>query len=83
MRAGRGHLSDKLGNSDQKGFSSQSRRSSPSRTKVAFVPTSAEFLIAYLGHGNRILDLMSSTDQKVNDKVEAGIDHLSRYAVAY
>jgi hypothetical protein len=46
-------------------------------------PTSAEFLIAYLGQGNRILELLNSTDQKVDDKVEAGIDHFSRYAVAY
>ena len=46
-------------------------------------PTSAEFLIAYLGQGNRILELLNSTDQKADDKVEAGIDHFSRYAVAY
>jgi hypothetical protein len=46
-------------------------------------PTSAEFLIAYLGQGNRILELLNSTDQKVDDKVEAGIDHFSRYAIAY
>jgi hypothetical protein len=46
-------------------------------------PMSAEFLIAYLGQGNRILELLNSTDQKVDDKVEAGIDHFSRYAIAY
>ena len=46
-------------------------------------PTSAEFLIAYLGQGNRILELLNSTDQKIDDKVEAGIDHFSRYAIAY
>ena len=46
-------------------------------------PTSAEFLIAYLGQGNRILELLNSTDQKVDDKIEADIGHFSRYAIAY
>jgi hypothetical protein len=41
-------------------------------------PTSAEFLIAYLDQGNRILELLNSTDQKkVDDKVEAGIDKIA------
>jgi hypothetical protein len=46
-------------------------------------PTSADFLIAYLGQGNRILELLNSTDQKLDDEVEADVDHFSRYAIAW
>ena len=46
-------------------------------------PTDADFLVAYLGQGNQILELPPSTDQKVDDKVEADIGHFSRYAIVY
>ncbi len=46
-------------------------------------PTSADLLVAYLGQGNRILELPPSLDMKVDDKVEADIGHFSRYAIAY
>jgi hypothetical protein len=47
-------------------------------------PTSTDFLIAYLGdHGNQILELPPSIDDKVDDEVEADIDHFSRYAIAW
>jgi hypothetical protein len=46
-------------------------------------PTIAQFLIAYLGQGNRILELLPSTDQKLDDEVDADIEHFSRYAIAW
>jgi hypothetical protein len=46
-------------------------------------PTVAEFLIAYLGQGNRILELLPSTDLKLDDEVDADIEHFSRYAIAW
>lgn len=46
-------------------------------------PTAADFLVAYLGWGNRITELPPSTDNKADADVEADIDHFSRYAVAW
>ena len=46
-------------------------------------PTSSDFLVAYLGQGNQILELPPSTDHKATDDVEADIDHFSRYAIAW
>ena len=46
-------------------------------------PTIADLFVAYLGQGNRILELPPSRDQKVDDDVEADIGHFSRYAIAY
>ena len=45
-------------------------------------PTSTEFLIAYI-QGNQVLELPPSVDDKADDKVDADIDHFSRYAVAW
>ena len=59
----------------------------PSQLKLSYKqcvrPTSSEFLIAYLGQGGRVLELPPSVDQKDDDRVEADIDHFSRYAVAW
>jgi hypothetical protein len=46
-------------------------------------PTSAEFLVAYLGQGNQVLELPPAVDRKSDDEVDADIDHFSRYAVAW
>jgi hypothetical protein len=46
-------------------------------------PTSADLLVAYLGQGNRVLELPPSVDLKSDDEVDANIDHFSRYALAY
>ena len=46
-------------------------------------PTSADLFVAYLGHGNQVLELPPSRDQKIDDDVEADIGHFSRYALAY
>jgi hypothetical protein len=46
-------------------------------------PTEADFLVAYLGQGNQILELPPSIDDKADDEVEADIGHFSRYAVAW
>jgi hypothetical protein len=46
-------------------------------------PTSADLFVAYLGQGNRVLELPPSLDQKSDDDVEADIGHFSRYAIAY
>jgi hypothetical protein len=46
-------------------------------------PTSADLLLAYLGQGNRILELPPSIDMRSDDEVEADIGHFSRYAIAY
>ena len=46
-------------------------------------PTIAQFLIAYLGRGNQILELLPSTDKKLDDEVDAEVDHFSRYAIAW
>lgn len=46
-------------------------------------PTSADLFVAYLGQGNKVLELPPSRDQKLDDDVEADIGHFSRYAIAY
>ena len=46
-------------------------------------PTSADLLVAYLGQGNRVLELPPSLDLRADDEVEADIDHFSRYVIAY
>ena len=46
-------------------------------------PTDADFFVAYLGQGNQILELPPSTDQKLDDKVDADIGHFSRYAIVW
>lgn len=46
-------------------------------------PTISDLLIAYLGQGNRLLELRPSVDDKSDKDVTAGIDHFSRYAVAW
>jgi hypothetical protein len=46
-------------------------------------PTSADLFVAYLGQGNRVLEVPPSVDMKVDDKVDADIGHFSRYAIAY
>jgi hypothetical protein len=58
----------------------------PAQLKLSYKgcvrPTSLDFLIAYI-EANRVLELPPSVDHKDNDEVEAGIDHFSRYAIAY
>jgi hypothetical protein len=51
--------------------------------KSCVVPTIADLLVAYLGHGREVLELPPSSDYRSEDKVEADIGHFSRYAVAY
>jgi len=46
-------------------------------------PTNSDFTVAYVGQGNRILELLQSIDQKVDDKVDADISHFSRYAIVW
>lgn len=46
-------------------------------------PTIAQFLIAYLNQGNQILELLPSTDKKLDSEVDAEVDHFSRYAIAW
>lgn len=59
----------------------------PAQLKLSYKdcvrPTIAQFLIAYLGQGNQILELLPSTDKKLDSEVDAGIDHFSRYAIAW
>ncbi|MEJ7811765.1 MAG: hypothetical protein WKG32_15240 [Gemmatimonadaceae bacterium] len=45
----------------------------------------AEFTqeVVYLGPGNKVLERPASDDKKMLEKVQAWIDHFSRYAVAY
>jgi hypothetical protein len=45
-------------------------------------PTSDDFMVAYI-QGNQILELPPSVDRKDDDKVDADIDHFSRYALAW
>jgi len=45
-------------------------------------PTSSDFMVAYI-QGNQILELPPSVDRKADDKVDAEIDHFSRYAIAW
>jgi hypothetical protein len=46
-------------------------------------PTATDLLVAYLGQGNQVLELPPSRDLRVDDEVDADIDHFSRYAIAY
>jgi hypothetical protein len=46
-------------------------------------PLIPELLVAYLGQGNRILELLPSSDRKLDDEVEADVEHFSRYAIAW
>jgi hypothetical protein len=46
-------------------------------------PTDTDFLVAYLGQGNQVLELPPSHDLRGDDEVDADIDHFSRYAIAY
>lgn len=46
-------------------------------------PTIPELLVAYLGQNNKILELPPSRDMKLDDDVEADIEHFSRYAIAW
>jgi hypothetical protein len=59
----------------------------PAQLKLSYQdcvrPTIAQFLIAYLGHGNQILELLPSTDKKLDSEVDAEVDHFSRYAIAW
>jgi hypothetical protein len=50
--------------------------------KGCLVPP-GNLLVAYLGTGNRILELPASTDYRSYSEVIAEIHHFSRYAVAY
>jgi hypothetical protein len=45
-------------------------------------PTSNDFMVAYI-QGGQILELPPSVDRKDDDKVDAEIDHFSRYALAW
>ena len=58
----------------------------PAQLKLSYKgcvrPTSLDFLIAYI-EANRVLELPPSVDHKVDDRVEADINHFSRYAIAY
>jgi hypothetical protein len=46
-------------------------------------PTDSDLLVAYLGLGNQVLELPPSRDLRLDDEVDADIDHFSRYAIAY
>ena len=47
------------------------------------IPPRIDLLLAYLGWGNRILELPPSQDRKDLSEVVGEIEHFSRYAVAY
>jgi hypothetical protein len=47
------------------------------------VPAGLDLLVAYLGWGNRILELPESHDDRSSSEVIGDIWHFSRYAVAY
>ncbi len=51
--------------------------------KGCHVPAATELLLAYLGPGNRILELPPSWDRRDDAEVSGEINHFSRYAVAY
>jgi hypothetical protein len=46
-------------------------------------PTQSDFLVAYLGQGNQVLELPPSFDDRPGDEVEADIGHFSRYAIVW
>jgi hypothetical protein len=60
---------------------------SPAQLKLSYKgcirPTLLPMLVAYLGQGNQILELPHSLDHKLDDNVEADIEHFSRYAIAW
>lgn len=47
------------------------------------VPPGLDLLLAYIGLGNRVLELPPSWNEMVNREVRGEIGHFSRYAVAY
>jgi hypothetical protein len=47
------------------------------------VPANLDLLMAYLGVGNKILELPASEDYRSYSEVTGEINHFSRYAVAY
>jgi hypothetical protein len=47
------------------------------------LPTDTDLMVAYLGQGNKVLELPPSRDLKFDGTVEADIDHFSRYAIAW
>ena len=47
------------------------------------VPAGLDLLVAYVGLGNRILELPVSQDYRAYSEVTGDIHHFSRYAVAY
>jgi hypothetical protein len=47
------------------------------------VPPGLDLAVAYLGAGNRILELPLSQDHRAESEVTGEIHHFSRYAVAY
>jgi hypothetical protein len=51
--------------------------------KDCALPGDSDLLLAYIGPGNRILELPVSTDDRDQDEVTGEINHFSRYAVAY
>jgi hypothetical protein len=51
--------------------------------KDCFVPNDVDLRLAYLGWGQRVLELPPSEDRKELSEVIGDIDHFSRYAVAY
>jgi hypothetical protein len=59
----------------------------PARLTLSYkgceVPLGLDLLLAYVGWGNRILELPPSKDLKDLDEVVGEIEHFSRYAVAY
>jgi hypothetical protein len=46
-------------------------------------PTISDFLVAYLGQGNQLLELLPSHDMRLDGEVDADIEHFSRYAIAW
>jgi hypothetical protein len=47
------------------------------------VPAASDLVLAYVGWGNRILELPPSQDRKDQSKVVGEVGHFSQYAVAY
>jgi hypothetical protein len=47
------------------------------------VPADIDLVLAYVGWGNRILELPPSQDRRDLSEVDGEIDHFSQYAVAY
>lgn len=51
--------------------------------KSCDVPAASDLVLAYVGWGNRILELPPSQDRKDLSKVVGEVEHFSQYAVAY